>query len=296
MTGIVFDVKRFAVHDGDGIRTTVFIKGCPLSCKWCHNPEGISFAPQMQYFENKCINCGKCVSACEKSAHKIVDTKHLFDREKCVSCGECEKVCLGEAMHLCGKEMTAEQVVEAVMEDKTFYDASGGGVTLSGGECLCNADFCAEILKLCKEQGVNCAVDTSGFVDKSAIDKVAPYTDVFLYDIKHFDSEEHKKFTGQPNEKILENLIYIDNKGIAIEVRIPFIIGVNDGAIKEIGEFLAKLKNLKRVKILPYNNILKSKYSAVGMTCTNSNFEVTSELKVKEAQTILESFGLTVVI
>jgi pyruvate formate lyase activating enzyme len=296
MTGLVFDIKRFAVHDGDGIRTTVFIKGCPLNCKWCHNPEGISFLPQMQYFKNKCINCGECVSICKASAQRMLGDKHVFDRKSCIACGECQKVCLGEAMHLSGREMTAKEVFDAVMEDKVFYDTSSGGVTLSGGECLCNADFCASILKLCKENGIHCAVDTSGFVPKSAIDKVAPYTDIFLYDIKHFDSDKHKKFTYQGNEKILENLIYIDGKGIPFEVRIPLIKGVNDDAIAQIGEFLSGLNNLTKVRLLPYNSIIDSKYEAIGKMSDKENMEVPDSECIERAKKTLEAFGINVVV
>lgn len=296
MTGLVFDIKRFAVHDGDGIRTTVFIKGCPLNCKWCHNPEGISFLPEMQYFKNKCVNCGECVSVCKAFAQKMLDGKHSFDRNKCISCGECQNVCLGEAMKLCGRKMTAQEVVDAVMEDKVFYDASSGGVTLSGGECLCNADFCVSILRLCKKNGIHCAVDTSGFVPKDAIDKVLPYTDIFLYDIKHFDSDKHKKFTGKGNEKILENLVYIDTKGIPIEVRIPLIKGVNEDAIAKTGELLSELKNLTKVRLLPYNSIIDSKYEAIGKMCEKHDMEVPDDECVMQVKKTLEAFGVYVIV
>ena len=206
MKALISDIKHFAVHDGDGIRTTVFFKGCPLKCVWCHNPESIDFKPRVAYYENKCIGCGECISVCSSGAHKITQDGHIFERDLCVACGKCEKACLGEALKFYGKEMTVDELLPILLEDKDFYETSGGGVTLSGGECLCLADFCAELLQMLKKEGINTAVDTCGYVPKESIDKVLPYTDTFLYDIKAIDENVHMKCTGKSNRLILENI------------------------------------------------------------------------------------------
>ena len=219
----IIDIKRFAVHDGDGIRTTVFLKGCPLKCVWCHNPESISFDVQLAYYENKCISCGECVNVCPTKAHFIENDIHKFNREKCVGCGKCESVCLGEALKIYGNEMTVDELLPTLLEDKDFYENSGGGVTLSGGECLMHPDFCAELLKELKNNGIHTAVDTCGFIKKDSLDKVMPYTDIFLYDVKAYDEDVHIKCTGQSNKLIIDNLKYIDSKNKKIEIRIPYV-------------------------------------------------------------------------
>jgi len=265
MKGIISDIKRFAVHDGDGIRTTVFFKGCPLKCVWCHNPESIGFKPQLAYYENKCIGCGECISVCTSDAHKITPEGHIFERDLCVACGKCEKNCLGEALKFYGKEMTVDELLLILLEDKEFYETSGGGVTLSGGECLCQVECCAELLKKLKENGINTAVDTCGFVPKESIDKVIPYTDVFLYDIKAIDEDVHVKCTGKSNRLVLENIEYIDSLSKSIEVRIPYVPNYNDNQMNQIAEFLRKLKNVTKVRVLPYHNYAGSKYEALDM-------------------------------
>ena len=169
MSARIFEIKRFAVHDGDGIRTTVFFKGCPLKCVWCHNPEGIDFKPELAYYENKCINCGECIRVCPNNAHTIEKGVHIFNRKKCTGCGNCEEVCLGNALTLYGEEVTEDELLPKLLEDKEFYENSNGGVTLSGGECLMQSDFCAELLKKLKENGINTAVDTCGFVPQQRI-------------------------------------------------------------------------------------------------------------------------------
>ena len=265
MKGIISDIKRFAVHDGDGIRTTLFLKGCPLKCVWCHNPESIDFKPQIAYYMRKCIGCGECVAVCPVNAHKITESGHVFEREKCIDCGKCETVCLGEALKFYGKGVTVDELLPTLLEDKDFYETSGGGVTLSGGECLCQVDFCAELLKRLKEKGINTAVDTCGFVPKESIEKIMPYTDTFLYDIKAIDNDVHIKCTGKSNKQILENIKYIDSCGKAIEVRIPYVPKYNDDQIDKIAEFLRPLKNVKTVKVLPYHNYAGSKYESLDM-------------------------------
>ena len=268
MNANIFEIKRFAVHDGNGIRTTVFFKGCPLKCLWCHNPEGISFKPQLAFYENKCTNCGECASVCPAGAQKITAAGHIYNREKCVLCGGCERACLGNALTLYGKEMTVEELMPILLEDKSFYDNSGGGITLSGGECLCQPDFCAELLKNAKENGLNTAVDTCGFVPRAAIEKVMLFTDMFLYDIKAIDENVHIKCTGQSNRQILENLKYIDAAGKKTEIRYPYVPGYNSGEAESIAEFVSSLKNVTGVRVLPYHNYAGSKYLSLGMKNT----------------------------
>lgn len=293
MKAKIFEIKRFAVHDGDGIRTTVFFKGCPLKCLWCHNPEGVSSNSELAYLEHKCINCGECISACKYDAHKIVDGKHYFDRSKCTLCGSCVEACLGEALVFYGKEVTVETLIDELLKDKAYYDNSGGGVTLSGGECLLYADFCAELLKRLKSLGVNTAVDTCGYYDKSILDKVINYTDEFLFDVKAIDEVTHIKCTGKSNNTILENLLYIDSKGVKIEVRIPFVPEYNDGEIEKIGLVLSRLKNLTGVKVLAYHNYAGSKYQSLDMVNTLPSRLPTSD-QLENAKNILRKFNLNV--
>ena len=260
----IFSIKKFAVHDGDGIRTTVFFKGCPLKCVWCHNPEGISFKSQLGFFAHKCISCGECEQACEFGAH-IIGGGHDFLRDKCVSCGRCEDACSNGALILYGKEYSVEQLIPILLEDKDFYDNSGGGVTLSGGECLSQADFCAELLKELKKHGIHTAVDTCGFVSRQVIEKVMPYTDIFLYDLKAFDDDVHIKCTGKSNKLILENLEFIDKSGKSIEIRIPYVPDFNDDQMEKMSRYLKSFKNISKIKVLPYHNYAGSKYSAVNL-------------------------------
>ncbi len=290
MTGTIFEIKRFAVHDGDGIRTTVFLKGCSLKCVWCHNPEGISAKPQLSYHKDKCIGCGECVGVCPEGAHGMTDSGHVFDREKCISCGKCEEVCLGEALKLYGKKMTVEELMPTLLEDRDFYENSGGGVTLSGGECLMQADFCAELLKALKRENINTAVDTCGQISREAIDKVIPYTDIFLYDLKAYDPAVHKKCTGHTNELILENLRYIDECGKKIEIRIPYVPEYNSGELEKIGEFLSTLKNLTRVRVLPYHNYAGSKYESLGMDNTLPDVPLPTSEEIAAAESIINSY------
>ena len=239
--GIITDIKHFATHDGDGIRTTVFFKGCPLRCVWCHNPEGLSPKPEIAFYAHKCISCGECRNE-----------------------GFTTDDCLGKARVLYGREVTPSSLIPELLEDRDFYESSGGGVTLSGGECLMQADFCAELLCELKKNGINTAVDTCGFVPRAAIDKVAPYTDIFLYDVKAADADVHIRCTGQSNGIIIENLKYIDSLDKSIEIRIPYVPGYNDGEMGKIGELLAPLKNLRGVRILPYHPYYEGKYAALG--------------------------------
>ena len=268
LTADIFEIKRFAVHDGDGIRTTVFFKGCPLRCIWCHNPEGLEAAPRLAYYSHKCIGCGECVPICPTGAHSISAEGHIFDRQKCLSCGKCTENCIGEALTLYGKTVTVDELLPLLLEDREFYENSGGGVTLSGGECLMQADFCAELLRLLKAEGITTAVDTCGFVSRSSLDKVIPYADVFLYDIKAADEDVHKRLTGVSNAVILENLRYLDSLGKAIEIRIPYVPEHNSDQMEGIAAILSEIKNVTKIRVLPYHSYASHKYSALDIKNT----------------------------
>ena len=243
--GFITDVKHFAIHDGDGIRTTVFFKGCPLKCVWCHNPECISADAQEAFYSHKCINCGEC-------------QKNGFVTEDC----------LGRARLTYGREIGIDELLSELLQDRDFYENTNGGITLSGGECLLQADFCAELLKRLKQEGINTAVDTCGCVPWSAFEKVLPYTDVFLYDLKAVDEQVHKKCTGLSNKLILDNLSRLDLCGASIEIRIPYVSEYNNGEIGKMAELLSSFKNISEIKVLPYHDLAKSKYDALKMENT----------------------------
>ena len=274
---LICDVKRFAIHDGDGIRTTVFFKGCPLKCVWCHNPESISGKPQLAYYAHKCVGCGECISVCKQNAHELKDGKHIFKPELCIGCGLCEYACLGNALKFYGKQYTVKQLMPILLEDREFYESSGGGVTLSGGECLLQVDFCVALLKELKKEGIHTAVDTCGFVSGETLEKVMPYVDVFLYDIKAIDKDIHVKCTGRSSARCLDNLKYIDSCNKEIEIRIPYVPEWNSSQKGKMIDFIKKLNNVTKVKVLAYHNYAGSKYDALFMLNTLPNILPTEE-------------------
>ena len=278
--GMIFDIKRFAVHDGDGIRTTVFFKGCSLKCVWCHNPEGISFRPELAFYENRCSGCGRCAKVCD--CHTWADGQHTFQASACTACGQCEEACFNDCLKLYGREYTVDELVPILLQDELFYD-NGGGITLSGGECLCQPEFCRELLKACKEKGLNTAVDTCGNVPFESIAEVLPYTDTFLYDIKAMDEEVHKKRTGASNKRILENLDRLEEAGASVEIRIPYVPGYNDSELPKIAVYVNGLKCVKKVRVLPYHNYAAGKYAALGMVNTlPETLPTTEEIEAAE--------------
>lgn len=298
MKGYIFDIKRFAVHDGRGIRTTAFFKGCPLKCVWCHNPEGIYGAKQLGYLKHKCVNCGACAAVCPCGAHTLnAENTHSFDRAKCQLCGKCAPACLNKALTLYGRHTTVDELLPVLIQDKDFFDESGGGVTLSGGEALTQPDFCEELLKRLKAAGTDTAVDTCGFVPAQTLKRVLPYTDTFLYDIKHMDSECHKRLTGQPNELILDNLRMLSDMGAQIEIRFPLVPELNDDAanLRAMGEFLRGLKGINRVKVLPYHEFARTKYASLDMLDTMPNVRAPGQDDLRAAVDILKSYGLNAV-
>ena len=289
--GRIFDIKHFAVHDGDGIRTTVFFKGCPLRCAWCHNPEGLHGKKELALFAEKCTLCGACVRACSAGVHSL-SGEHGLKRELCAACGKCVTSCPAEALTLYGKEVTVAELMPELLEDRDFY-GERGGVTLSGGECLLQADFCAELLAALKKEGINTAVDTSGAVSRAAIEAVLPYTDTFLYDIKAIDGDVHIKCTGRGNRDILDNLRYLDSVGARVEIRIPFVPGYNDGEIAAIGEFVSSLNSNYKVRLLAYHRYYESKCAALGNPET-AKIDPPTKSQLDEAKKCLVQFGLSV--
>lgn len=294
MYGILLDPKHFAVHDGPGVRTTFFLKGCPLRCLWCHNPESLRIEPQIAWYAHKCISCGECVPVCPAGAHGIRDGRHWIQYSLCKHCGRCEQVCPASALKLYGRKVSVEEALKIALEDLDFYRESGGGVTLSGGEPLLQIEFVREFLRRLKEAGIHTALDTCCLVPRESLCSVLPVTDLFLVDFKHPDSAVHRKLTGQPNEQILENLRFLSGQGANIEIRIPLVPGCNDSErdLEASGRFLSSLNNVQCVKLLPYHSLARSKYAALGMVDTMPRVESPSDAALHHAAEILKQYGL----
>lgn len=267
MKGRIFRIQRFSIHDGPGIRTTVFLKGCPLKCAWCHNPESQHFEVDLAYREEKCTGCFECVGICEMKAIRACGEAIVIDRNLCNACGMCADVCRAEALFLYGYDADARDVVCEVKKDSVFYRNSGGGVTFSGGEPYSQPDFLLEMLRLCREEGISAAVDTSGYTRWRNIEKTLDFVDLFLYDLKDHDRSRHMRFTGVSNELILENLrklLEVSN----VVVRIPFIPSCNFQSRDDFRGFLDLLLRLDvgRVDVLPYHSLSRDKYRWLGRT------------------------------
>ncbi len=260
MKGIITDIKRFAQHDGAGLRTTVFFQGCGLRCLWCHNPETQSRHPRLQFFPSKCVQCGACVSVCPSGA---LTPGQGFHREKCRDCSACAEACPTMARKVCARAYTVDTLLEKLLEDQPFY-ALGGGVTLSGGEPLLQGDFAVEIARRLWEQGISVDLDTCGFADLGALENIFPYVDVFLFDIKAIDSALHKKLTGGENGRILENLQYLLDRHAKVEIRWPYVPVCNDGEAEAIA-FWLRGKPIAKLKVLGYHDSARSKYEALGI-------------------------------
>ena len=249
-TGTVFNIQHFCVNDGPGIRTTVFLKGCPLSCVWCHNPESQRFGAEVLFYKDKCVGCGRCCG---------------------ITAADRDFVCYNGAREICGKTLAVEEILAEVLKDKPFYDSSDGGITLSGGEPLAQFPFSLDLLKNAKKNGVHTAMETCGYTEKSKILAIAAYTDLFLFDCKETDSMLHKKYTGVGNEMILDNLKALSDNGHKIILRCPIIPGFNDrpGHFKEIANIANKLDGIEHVEIEPFHRLGESKYAALGRNCAD---------------------------
>lgn len=295
LTARYIAIKRFAVHDGPGVRTTVFLKGCPLNCVWCHNPEGVAAAPELAFHEMKCTGCGECARVCPN--HRLDGTRHDIDRTRCRACGKCAQACPSGALELFGREITVAEAAEQLLADSIFY-SDGGGVTVSGGEPLLQSDFCAELFRRLKREGVHCAVDTSGCVPWRAFGQVLPVTDLFLYDLKVADTDKHRLYTGCGNELIRENLLRLNASGAEIEIRMPLIPGVNlgDGDLRGAGEMLAGLEGVKRIRLLPYHDYARSKYRAIGRFDTMPEVAPPTAEELAHAAEILKEYHPNVIV
>jgi len=293
--GVVFDIKRYAIHDGPGIRTTIFLKGCPLDCPWCHNPEGKKPQPELMWWSARCLGCRSCVEACPREALTL-EAALTVDQERCDLCGACAEACTTEALEIVGHEATVEEIMKEIRKDAVFYEESGGGVTFSGGEPTMQAGFLRELLRACKEEGFHTAVDTSGNVDPVALLILSDYIDLFLYDIKTMDEEIHRDHTGTSNRLILENMRRLSNAGKSVIVRMPLIPGFNDDEenARKTGEFVSSLATVKQICILPYHKGGTEKLGRLMETGPYYETEPPEDEKIGEIKGILEEYGLEV--
>lgn len=266
--GLIFDIQRFSLHDGPGIRTTIFMKGCSNGCGWCHNPESISHETELLYFPKRCVNCGNCVKACPHNCHIIVDGLHTFSRRSCFGCGLCAKACHTNALSIPGRIATVENVMAEVLADIEYYRQSNGGVTLSGGEPVLQYSFCKEILKECKKARIHTIIQTAGNYDFNCLEQLLPYTDLVMYDVKAYSQEIYKRHIHGDREKILGNLERLSDADVPVVARTPVIGSVNDNEheIALIAIYLQKLKNIKKYILIPYHNLGDAKYNAMDIS------------------------------
>ncbi len=309
-SGLVFDIKRYAIHDGPGIRTTVFFKGCPLRCRWCHNPESWKDNPEPALRRNRCLRCGRCVKICPQNAISLTDDLPaaaglpLTDPEKCTLCGECIETCPGGAREIIGRRMTVAEVMTEIEKDIIFYDESVGGATFSGGEPLMQAEFLLALLNQCRKKHVHTAVDTSCCAQPDVVDAVAKKTDLFLCDLKHTDSDAHRRLTGVENTLILANIKRLSQAGKKIIIRIPIIPGFNDDRenIEATGKFAASLPGVIRIDILPYNRGGNEKAARLARPSTGGlaagidliRIETPNDQKMNSIAALLGKYGFEV--
>ena len=287
--GTVFNIQHFSVHDGPGVRSTVFFKGCGLKCFWCHNPESFLPVPEIRFEAGRCIGCGDCREVCFSG----VPEKIRFT-DDCILCGKCAETCFAEAIKIEGRKMTAEEVFEDVLRDRGAYSVSGGGVTLSGGEPLLQWRFAAEIMSRCKDAGIHTAIETSCFASREALEALMPLTDLFMCDVKAYDPELHRAGTGQPNGSILSNIEYISRSGKALIIRTPVVPGFNDSEkeISDIARFISGLPREHTFELLPFHGLSAAKYASLGKVYGAEGLNTPSNEKMEQLAKAAEVFGI----
>ncbi|MFX1551014.1 MAG: glycyl-radical enzyme activating protein [Promethearchaeota archaeon] len=293
--GFIFNIQRYSIHDGPGIRTTVFLKGCPLKCKWCSNPESINPYPEIFLRKERCDKCGRCLDVCGPKAIAFDNETIQINRTQCNFCMKCVEVCDLNVINSIGKKVTLNEVVSEVMQDELFYNNSGGGVTISGGEPLFQLEFTLNLLKEFKKKSLHTTIDTTGYAKSEDFDKILPYTDLLLFDVKHLNSEFHQKETGVPNEKILKNLESCLKKKKKVWIRIPVIPGFNDSNqyMNELAQFLSK-KPIEKSSLLKYHEWGKHKYGYLDRIYPLPNISFISDEQMENLKIIMESYGLKV--
>lgn len=298
MKGLIFNIQKYSIHDGPGIRTTVFMKGCPLSCSWCHNPESQCFERELMQYTNRCIKCGECTNVCSTGALSNKEGVIVRNVELCTMCGNCAKICYTNALEIAGKEVSVLELVKELEKDVVFYDSSRGGVTVSGGEPLSQGEFVLELLQYCKKMEIHTAVDTCGFGSSSMLGEISKYTDLFLFDIKFVDNALHKLYTGVSNGIILQNLKLLSSLGKRIWVRVPIIPGINDDEenITATAKLIMSTAGVEQVNLLPYHNAAMEKYKRLNKEYQLRDIKIPQKDYMDKIVGLYETQGLKVII